>query len=88
MWGFTPSIFGELETLFPRFLQEANNLEKAEFFLPEAVGTLLRAEKARVKVLPTQERWVGMTYSADKPAVEQYIGELVRQGVYPEKLWE
>ena len=88
MWGFTPSIFGELETLFPRFLQEADNLETAEFFLPEAVGTLLRAKKARVKVLPTQERWVGMTYRADKPAVEQYIGELVRQGVYQENLWE
>jgi len=88
MWGFTPSIFGELEALFPRFLEEADNLEKAEFYLPDAVGTLLRAQKARVKVLSTQERWVGMTYSADKPVVEQYIGELVRQGVYPEKLWE
>jgi hypothetical protein len=88
MWGFTPSIFGELQALFWRFLEEASNLEKAEFFLPEAVGALVRAKKARVKVLPTQERWVGMTYGADKLAVEQYIGELVRQGVYPEKLWE
>jgi UTP-glucose-1-phosphate uridylyltransferase len=87
MWGFTPSIFRELEALFPRFLEGADNLETAEFYLPEAVGALLRAQRARVKVLSTQERWVGMTYSADKPAVEQYIGELVRQGVYPEKLW-
>ena len=87
MWGFTPSIFSELQAAFPRFLQEVDDLENAEFFLPEAVGTLLRAKKARVKVLPTKERWVGMTYRADKPTVEQYVGELVRQGVYPAKLW-
>jgi len=87
MWGFTPSIYGELEAAFPRFLREADNLEKAEFFLPAVVNDLLQAKKARVRVLPTRERWIGMTYRADKPAVEKYIGELVRQGVYPERLW-
>jgi len=87
MWGFTTSIFDELEAGFSRFFQESGNLEKAEFFLPDVVDNLLKANQARVKVLPTNERWVGVTYRADRPIVEQYVAELVRQGVYPEKLW-
>ena len=86
-WGFTVSIFEELESLFPIFLQNAQNLEKSEFFLPDVVGDLLKAGRARVKVLPTEERWVGVTYQADKPVVEQYIAELIRAGLYPERLW-
>ena len=87
MWGFTPSFFTDLEIRFTKFFQEADNLEKAEFFLPEVVGALLKEGKARVKVLPTNERWAGITYREDKPEIEAYIAELVRQGVYPEKLW-
>ena len=86
-WGFTLSIFNELETLFPIFLQNTQNLEKAEFFLPDVVGDLLESGSARVKVLPTEERWVGVTYQADKPVVEQYIVGLIQAGLYPEKLW-
>ena len=88
MWGFTPSIFDELDLMFPRFLQETDSLDKAEFFLPDAVGRLLEAQEVRVRVLPTDERWVGMTYRADKEVVEQHIRELVRKGLYPKKLWE
>lgn len=87
-WGFTPNIFDELERAFPIFLQTAQNLEKAEFFLPDIVGDLLKAGTARVKVLPTEERWVGVTYQADKPVVEQYIAGLIHSGLYPDKLWE
>ena len=88
MWGFTPSIFNELEAEFTKFFQETDDLEKTEFFLPEVVGKLLKEQKARVKVLPTNERWVGMTYREDKPVIEAYIAELIKQSVYPENLWE
>jgi bifunctional N-acetylglucosamine-1-phosphate-uridyltransferase/glucosamine-1-phosphate-acetyltransferase GlmU-like protein len=88
MWGFTPGLFSELEARFPRFLRESTaNLEKAEFFLPEVVGNLIREGKAKVKVLPTQERWFGVTYQQDRPQVKQAIQDLIGQGVYPENLW-
>ena len=88
MWGFTPSIFEELERYFHRFLQRSNNLHKAEFFLPEVVNKLLKTKQARVKVIPTKERWVGVTYRDDKSVVEQYINGLICNGLYPDKLWE
>ncbi len=88
MWGFTPSFLKELELRFPRFLHDnAANLVKAEFFLPNIVNQLLNEGKASVKVLPVQEKWFGVTYPEDRPYVQEAIRELVRQGVYPEKLW-
>jgi len=89
IWGFTPHIFAELEARFARFLQENTaNIEKAEFFLSEAVGDMVRERKARVRVLPTADRWFGVTYQQDRPRVRQGIQDLIRQGVYPASLWE
>jgi NDP-sugar pyrophosphorylase family protein len=88
-WGFTPSLFPELEARFSRFLQDSGpNLENAEFYLPVVVGDLVREGKARVRILPTEERWIGVTYQEDKPKVKQAVEELIRQDVYPENLWE
>jgi hypothetical protein len=88
MWGFTPSLFAELEARFLPFLREnKDRILKAEYFLPEVVGDLSRERVASVKVLSTDERWFGITYKADKPRVERAIRELIRRGVYPEQLW-
>ncbi|MBL7200588.1 MAG: nucleotidyltransferase [Anaerolineae bacterium] len=88
MWGFTPSLFSELETRFRSFLQEnVDRLLKAEFFLPDFVGRLTKEDRAQVKVLPTDERWFGVTYREDKPRVEQAVLDLIRQGIYPHNLW-
>lgn len=87
MWGFTPSIFEELETGFVRFLEDnKDNIEKAEFFLPNLVGDLVRGNKAKVKVLPSGERWYGVTYREDKPVVKRAIEDMIKQGIYSEKL--
>ena len=88
MWGFTPGIFNELETKFKLFFQETKRLDKAEFYLPVVVGALVQEGKAHVKVLSTDDRWVGVTYRQDKPDVENHIVKLVQRGDYPERLWE
>ena len=61
-WGFTPPVMAELEAHFERFLRtiSANPL-KAEYFLPDVVGDLLLGKKARVRVLPVEEKWFGVT---------------------------
>ncbi|MEN6561879.1 MAG: sugar phosphate nucleotidyltransferase [Acidobacteriota bacterium] len=87
-WGFTPDLFGELGRLFSEFLREkAANILKAEFLIPEVVGRLIREKRARVRILPTRERWFGMTYPEDRPLFRAAILELVRAGVYPRDLW-
>lgn len=87
-WGFTPSIFNEIEARFPKFLEESkNNPLKAEFFLPSVVDSLIYEKKAKVKVLTSKEQWYGVTYKEDKPLVKKAIQKLVDDGVYPENLW-
>lgn len=88
IWGFTPGLFTALGERFPRFLESHRaNLEKAEFFLPNAVGDMVADGTARVKVLATDELWHGVTYAADKPRVHAAVHELVERGVYPGNLW-
>ncbi len=89
LWGFGPGFMTELEARFPAFLAGigANPL-KAEYFLPYVVDALLKEGKASVRVLPTRDRWFGVTYQEDKPLVTAAIQNLVARGVYPARLWE
>jgi len=88
MWGFAPRIFGELEAGFRRFLvRNRRNLERTEYYLPVEIGNIVRGRRARVWVLPTHETWFGVTYQQDKPKVKEAILGLVRQGLYPDRLW-
>jgi hypothetical protein len=43
--------------------------------------------QARVKVLPSQDPWFGVTYRADKSMATACIQKLIDEGVYPERLW-
>lgn len=90
MWGFTPSIFPELEKGFDAFLEEAleKNPLKGEFFLPSMIEQLLQKDKATVSVLKSQDRWYGVTYREDKPVVMEAIKRLKKEGLYPENLYE
>ncbi len=88
MWGFTPSLFSQLESRFFHFTQtHRGDIDRAEYFLPNVVGAMIQEGVARVRVLPTNERWFGVTYRQDKPQVKEAIRDLIRLGVYPERLW-
>ena len=89
MWGYTPSFLRELEARFPVFLDTlaVKNPEKAEYFLPLAVESLLREDKATVKVLSSPDKWFGVTYAADRPGTVEKIQSLVDAGEYPNKLF-
>ncbi len=89
LWGFTPGILKELEENFSDFLvKNKDNILKAEYFLPEAVGRLISENRAKVRVLRSKERWYGITYAEDKPVVKKAILDRIRQGLYPENLWK
>lgn len=89
LWGFTPVFMNELDRAFPVFLQNAakENPLKAEFFLPTVVNTLVQNASACVRVLPSVDKWYGMTYHSDKQIVVDAIDQMIASGVYPEKLW-
>lgn len=87
MWGLTPAFIDGLEEGFVKFLSNvAEGDLKAEYLLPTTIDTLVKAGKATVKVLPTSDKWFGVTYKEDAPVVIASIKKLVESGVYPEKL--
>ncbi|MBC7361583.1 MAG: nucleotidyltransferase [Candidatus Aminicenantes bacterium] len=89
IFGLTPSIFDELEARFHSFLnQPTTDLLKSEFYIPEVIGALAREKKAKVRVLTTEERWFGVTYQQDRPWVQAGLRQLIKEGRYPEKLWD
>ena len=87
MMGYTPKFFDYLNEYFVEFLKEKVNDVKAEFFLTWVLDQLINTGKAKVKILPTNEEWFGVTYKEDKPVVKEKIRQLIAQGKYPEKLW-
>ena len=90
LWGFNRSFLDEAWARFPQFLEKAlaENPLKAEYFLPTVVSWLTGEGKARVKVLRSRDKWYGITYREDKPAVEAAIREKTAAGLYPDRLWE
>lgn len=87
MWGFTPDFFGQLRAAFAAFLHDSVAIDNAEFYLPGVVQKELDAGRARVKVLPRNSIWCGMTHPADRDRVAEIVAGLVSQGEYPEELW-
>jgi len=87
MWGFKPLFFAQLESEFRLFLREHGHDPKAEFFVPTVVNNMISAGRARTAVLPTSEKWFGVTYPQEKALVMARLRELIQAGVYPEHLW-
>lgn len=88
MWGLAPAFLEELERGFPEFLDGLKDGDiKSEYLLPKIIDRLVRSGRAGVTVLETRDKWFGVTYREDKPAVAAAIKELVARGVYPEKLF-
>lgn len=86
-WGFLPSFFKHLSDQFTEFIHSNYELPKAEFYIPVVVDNLIQSGEARIKVLKSADQWFGVTYKEDKPVVIQKINQLIRSGIYPEKLW-
>jgi len=89
MWGFTPAVFPRLREMFRDFLRGPGepDLTSREFLIPTAVQELIRSGAARVKVLPTDSPWTGITHPDDRPRVAAALREMVERGEYPERLW-
>ena len=86
-WGFSPRLFPALDEQFREFLALRGDDPKAEFYLPAAVSEMIARGKAKVRVLPTEASWFGVTYRDDKPRVVAALAELVNRGLYPAKLF-
>ncbi len=87
MWGFTPDYFAYSEAAFCQFLKEYGQELKKEFYIPTVVNDMIRSGKATCKVLDTPSKWFGVTYADDREQVIMKLNQLIKQGVYPQRLF-
>lgn len=82
LWGFKPSVFSEIDKQFRAFLDGITDPIKQEFYIPSVVDTMIHKYGEKVVVLPTDERWYGMTYKDDTEMVQRAIKQMIDSGIY------
>lgn len=88
MWALQPEMFAILEEEFVKFLADlAPDDLKTEYLLPTIIGGLLAENRVSVKVLQSHDNWFGVTYKEDKDSVVKSIQQLIKEGIYPQKLF-
>lgn len=82
MWGLDTDFFPYLEESFKAFLEEHLDEPKTEFFLPSVINARIKEKNMPVRVLVTDEKWYGVTYKEDAPAVHAALLALTDKGLY------
>ena len=90
MWGLGPEFMETLREGFEEFFRGAAQEDplKSEYLLPIYIGQLLQRGKVSVRVLETKDKWFGVTYREDKPAVVESFRKLIADGVYQPVLFD
>jgi len=84
-----PYIFTLIEKKLEDFINtNKDNLETAEYLIPDLIQTAIDEGKITMEVLETSAKWEGVTYKEDKESVVQAIQKMIKEGEYPEYLWQ
>lgn len=88
MWAGYPDFIEGLEEGFQKFLRDGSGdpLTK-EYLIPVIVEELLKADRAEVEILETDDQWIGITYKEDLPIAREQFATMIEAGEYPEGLW-
>jgi hypothetical protein len=86
-WCFDPSFFAYTEKMFAGFLTNHGKELKSEFFIPIVADQFIK-DGNTIQVIPTSSLWFGVTYKEDAPFVQQSLNTLIKEGEYPQHLWE
>lgn len=83
---FFPKVFRMLEEGIREFFATSEDPLKGEFYLPTILPVIVEQE-GEIRVVNDGEKWFGVTYTEDKPMVNNELTALIAAGQYPEKLW-
>lgn len=87
MWGFGADFMNILERRLADFL---NNLQpdelKSELTIADAVGKEIVSRGFKVRDIPTEGKWFGLTYESDVEKARKTLSDYVARGVYASPL--
>ena len=85
-WCYPAEFLEELKEGFPVFLSKMTDPVKEEFLLPTIADVMIKNGE-NYSVLPSKDKWFGVTYKEDKPAVMENFRELIQSGEYRADLY-
>ena len=89
MWATFPKFIDLCEEYFEKYLEKnKDNLEKAEYVLPEMIGEFLEEDIAEITILPTNDKWIGITYKEDLAPAQEEFRKMLENKDYPENIWQ
>ena len=88
MWATYPEFIDLCQEYFEKYLEKnKNNLEKAEYVLPEMIEELLKDDKAEITIMPTSDKWIGITYKKDLEPAQEEFRKMFENKIYPANIW-
>ena len=85
-WCYPAGFITKLKEGFPTFLNNMKDPLKDEYLLPIIADGMLK-DGTVFEVLPTDDKWFGVTYKEDKPAVVESFRKLIDAGEYMANLY-
>ncbi len=86
IYGFQPDFLNLVKENLNLFVKNAN-LEKDEYLMPDIIADYIKKGN-KVELLDTTAKWLGMTYREDLDYIKKEINNYIKEGVYPNNLWE
>lgn len=89
LWASFPEFIDMSEDYFIKYLEKnKESLDSCEYVLPEMIGEFIEENKADVTIIPTNDKWIGITYKEDLIPAQKSFQKMFDQGLYPDNIWE
>lgn len=89
MWATFPAFIDLCDQYFNKYLEKnKENLEKAEYVLPEMIAEFLEEDIAEITILPTNDKWIGITYKEDLAPAQEEFKKMLENKDYPANIWQ
>ena len=89
MWASFPEFLKMCDLYFDKYLEKnKENLLTAEYVLPEMIGEILEKDQAEVTILPTRDKWIGITYKEDLESAQKEFETMLANKDYPADIWQ
>ena len=89
MYGLRKDLMDYLVKDIPNFFDKTEEeLLTEEYLLPDVLDKMMKEKDIKMKVIPTNAKWYGVTYREDTITVKKALEKMTEEGIYPTNLWE
>ena len=86
-WLCKSNFFEHLDEYIREEMENLDDIEKSEIYLPFAAQKLLSKNIINIDVVDSESKWFGVTYKEDKDNSVKKLALYTSDGIYPTPLW-